>query len=78
MLRCTSCHRNLDKLSNLTTLKLSKTGVSSSYLFIDFVLHIHARLFSVITNIFHIQQRDFNNTPHIDKLTNLTGTLPYL
>jgi len=58
----------LDKLTNLTVLNLSNTGVS-------YLLKI-TRL-TLINNaaVYFPPQRDFTNTPHIDKLVNLTGKI---
>ena len=61
----------LDKLTNLTVLNLSNTGVSYNWVSkfkSDFNLH------SLSGNSLSMQ-RDFTNTPHIDKLVNLTGKI---
>ena len=55
--------RNVDKLTCLTTLNLSNTGVSCSVSNSDTdVYYVHMLYF----------QRDFTNTPNLDKLVNLT------
>ena len=61
--------RNLDKLTNLTTLNLSKTGVSCNIV----VTIVHASIDSLSLSLsLSLSQRDFTNTPHLDKLIHLT------
>lgn len=65
--------RVLDKLTNLTVLNLSNTGVSwnlVSKVKSDTCITYWETLKSSLS-----MQRDFTNTPHIDKLVNLTGKI---
>lgn len=65
--------RVLDKLTNLTVLNLSNTGVSwnlVSKVRSDICIAYWETLKSPLS-----MQRDFTNTPHIDKLVNLTGKI---
>ena len=63
--------RNLDKLTNLTTLNLSKTGVS--YMLYMYMCHDYCVCVSIDSlSSPPPSQRDFTNTPHLDKLVHLT------